>query len=196
MYDDICQRSLPTKILSSRSLSKKCEQESRELLGIPASSRPFHQRRFRSRDCPLGKQSHANPTRPIQSFEVTNLSHRIAKDSPSKLLRKPHRLATTPRLPGSRREFLKLLIPCNLRKRRLLQVFRPVPRVRILSAPPRSLSCRESRLFYLRNTRKLPVFRDYSQTNRTAENGPLGSDAVTVRLFSEGHMRSPVSRRA
>jgi hypothetical protein len=33
-----------------------------------------------------------------------------------------NRLATTPRLAGSRGEFLKLLIPRNLRKRRLLQV--------------------------------------------------------------------------
>ena len=38
------------------------------------------------------------------------------------LLRKPHRLATTARRAGSRREFLKLLIPCNLRQPRLLQV--------------------------------------------------------------------------
>jgi hypothetical protein len=34
-----------------------------------------------------------------------------------------------------------------------------------------------------RNTRNMPVFRDYSHTNWTAENGLLGSEGVTVPAF-------------
>jgi DNA-binding XRE family transcriptional regulator len=60
----------------------------------------------------------------------------------------------------------------------------PVPRVRIPPSPPRSLNRRESRLFYLRNTREMPVFRDNSSTNCTRENGLLGSEAGHCLGFS------------
>jgi hypothetical protein len=112
-----------SRLVGSEAMTaEKVRATKSKIIGNPPSSRPFHRRKFRSHDCPLGKQSHANPTRPIQSFEVTNLSHRIAKDSPSNSFGNLTGLATTPRLAGSRREFLKLLIPRNLRKRRLLQV--------------------------------------------------------------------------
>src|SRR5271154_2507095 len=52
----------------------------------------------------------------------------------------------------------------------------PVPRVRIPPSPPRSLNCREIPLALRRNTRIMPIFRDCSHTNRTAENGLLGSE--------------------
>ena len=59
-----------------------------------------------------------------------------------------------------------------------------VPKVRILLSPPRSLNCRESRLSYPRNTRYMPVFRDYSLTNRTPENGLLRIDRPNCPGFS------------
>ena len=64
------------------------------------------------------------------------------------------------------------------------------------SSPPRSLDCREIPPFYLRNTRTMPAFRDYSP-----ETGLQRTDCALRRpplsgLFSGGHMRSPVSRRA
>jgi len=101
--------------------AEKVRVRKSKMTGHPASSRPFHRRKSRSHDCPLGSHT---PTQSGQfrASEVTNLSHRIAKHSPSNSFGKPHRLATTPRLAGSRREFLKLLIPRNLPKRRLLQV--------------------------------------------------------------------------
>src|SRR5258706_1292863 len=51
--------------------------------------------------------------------------------------------------------------------------FRPVPRVRIHSSPPRSLDCREIPQTLPRKTRTMPVFRDIPHANRTAENGLL-----------------------
>ena len=42
-----------------------------------------------------------------------------------------------------------------------------------LRAPPASLNCREIPLHLPRNTRKMPVFRNISSSNRTGENGPL-----------------------
>ncbi len=61
--------------------------------------------------------------------------------------------------------------------------FKKVTKVRIALAPPRSLDCRENSLARRRNTRIMPVFRDYWQTNRTAENGLLGSKGATVLAF-------------
>src|SRR5258706_11367375 len=61
--------------------------------------------------------------------------------------------------------------------------FRPVPRVRIHSSPPRSLDCREIPLVLRRNTRTTPVFRDYSLTNRTVENGLLGRSGIGSPVF-------------
>jgi len=74
-------------------------------------------------------------------------------------------------------------LPCTVRKQRLIAPSRPVPRVRIPLSPPRSLKCRESRLLSLRNTQKMPVFRDYSKTNRTGENGLLGRKRGTILAF-------------
>ena len=43
----------------------------------------------------------------------------------------------------------------------------------------------------------MPVFRDFCSTNRTAETGLLGSEGGHCpKLFSGGHIRSPVSSRA
>ena len=100
------------------SASKKVEK----LLKISASDNSFPRRKFRSRDCPLGKQSHAKPNRPIQKLRSDELQPQNRQGFAFELVRKSHRLVTTPRLAGSRREFLKLFIPCNLSKRRLLRV--------------------------------------------------------------------------
>jgi hypothetical protein len=124
---------------------------------------------------------------------VTNLSHRIAKDS-FELLRKPHRLATTPRPARSRGEFLKLLIPCNLRTRRLLQVsdlyqgFESFPlRHAVCTAEKGGSSSRE--------IRENCAFRDYSQkTGQQRTDRPTAKGALPW-LFSGRHMSSPVSRR-
>jgi hypothetical protein len=59
----------------------------------------------------------------------------------------------------------------------------PVPRVRIHPSPPRSLAAENFRSFASRNTRTTPVFRDYPQTNRTAENGLLGFECSNVVAF-------------
>jgi hypothetical protein len=59
----------------------------------------------------------------------------------------------------------------------------PVPRVRIPPSPPSSLNCKGFSLALLRNTRIMPVFRDYSEANRTAENGLLVGEGATVPLF-------------
>jgi hypothetical protein len=49
----------------------------------------------------------------------------------------------------------------------------------------------------LQNTRDMPVFRDVSSENRTAENGLLGIECShQSTLFSGRQMRSPVSQRA
>jgi hypothetical protein len=45
------------------------------------------------------------------------------------------------------------------------------------------LTAEKFRLPLPRNTRNMPVLRDYSHTNRTAENGLLGSEGVTVPAF-------------
>jgi hypothetical protein len=52
-----------------------------------------------------------------------------------------------------------------------------------LRAPPASLNCREFPLVLSRNVRIMPVFRDYSQANRTSVNGLLVGEGVTVRPF-------------
>src|ERR1700731_4656388 len=74
---------------------------------------------------------------------------------------------------------------CEWLKQAVLKTAVPerVPGVRIPLPPPRSLAGRESRLLFLRNTQKMPVFRDYSQTNRTAENGLLRSRGLNVLAF-------------
>lgn len=117
---------------------------------------------------------------------MTNLSHRIAKDSPFRTPLETPRLATTARLAGSRREFLKLLIPRNLRKRRLLQVsdlyrgFESFPLRHVV------WTAEKIRTTFRRNTRNMPIFRDYLQTNRTVENGLLGSESAFCPGFSLG----------
>jgi len=61
--------------------------------------------------------------------------------------------------------------------------FKRVTKVRILLAPPCSLNCRGFPFDLRRNTRTMPVFRDYSQTNRTAENGLLSSEGGHLLAF-------------
>jgi hypothetical protein len=61
--------------------------------------------------------------------------------------------------------------------------FKKVTRVRIPISPPRSLNCGEIQRLFIRNTQKMPVFRDYSQANRTAENGLVGSEAAVFPAF-------------
>ena len=126
---------------------------------------------------------------------MTTFSHTIASASPLEASRKPHCLVC--RL-GSRQSqrISELVDSVQLTQTSALTGFRPVPRVRILPAPPRSLDCREIPLALRRNTRIMPVFRDYSQANRTGENGLLGIECGSVLVFSGGHMRSPVSTRA
>ena len=85
---------------------------------------------------------------------------------------------------GSLRRICELVDSAQLTQTSALTGFRPVPRVRILPAPPRSLHCRESRPFYLRNTRKLPVICDCARTNRTAENALLGREGGHCPGFS------------
>jgi hypothetical protein len=53
-----------------------------------------------------------------------------------------------------------------------------------LRPPPYSLDCREFPLDLRRNTRNMPVFRDYFQTNRTGENGPLSNEGGHCPGFS------------
>jgi len=72
--------------------------------------------------CLLGRQPHANATKPIQQLRSDHFQPQNRQGFAFELLRKSHGLATTSRLAGSRREFLKLFIPCNLSKRRLLRV--------------------------------------------------------------------------
>jgi hypothetical protein len=58
-------------------------------------------------------------------------------------------------------------------------------------SPPRSLERRERQLFCRRNTRKVPVFRDYSETNRIAENGLLDSEgAIAIAFLRRAHAQS------
>jgi len=53
------------------------------------------------------------------------------------------------------------------------------------------LRCREIPLVLDRNTRTMPVFRDYSQTNRTPENGLLGIECgVVLDFLQEAHAQS------
>jgi hypothetical protein len=82
---------------------------------------------------------------------------------------------------------------CEWLKQAVLKTAVPerVPGVRIPLPPPRSLDCRESRLLFLRNTHKMPVFSDYSQTNGTVENGLLGIECGIVLAFlQEAHVQS------
>jgi hypothetical protein len=113
------------------------------------------------------------------------------------LLRKPHRLATIQRLAGSRREFLKFLIPCNLRDTSALAGFRPVPRVRIPPSPPRSLDCRESSPLlpskYAKHARISRFFTDKPDYRERTARHQIPSVSW---LFSRRHIRSPVSSRA
>ena len=75
---------------------------------------------------------------------------------------------------------------CEWLKQAVLKTAVPerVPGVRIPLPPPRSLDCREIQLALRPNTRIMPVFRDYSQTNRTAENGLLGIECSRCPGFS------------
>src|SRR5205807_2383635 len=59
----------------------------------------------------------------------------------------------------------------------------PVPRVRIPPSPPRSLDCGESWPFFLRNTRKLPVFRDIRKQTGLERTDCSTAKAVTVSAF-------------
>jgi hypothetical protein len=74
---------------------------------------------------------------------------------------------------------------CEWLKQAVLKTAVPerVPGVRIPLPPPRSLDCREIPFALRRNTRIMPVFRDYSETNRTAENGLLDREGVTAIAF-------------
>src|SRR5712691_1851623 len=55
--------------------------------------------------------------------------------------------------------------------------------VRIPLSPPRNLDCREIRLFFLQNTQKMPVFRDYSPKTGLQRTDSSASTAVTVLVF-------------
>jgi hypothetical protein len=50
------------------------------------------------------------------------------------------------------------------------------PGVRIPPSPPRSLDCREFLPLFPAEFANMPVFRDSSSANRTAENGLLSRD--------------------
>jgi hypothetical protein len=97
-------------------------------------------------------------------MSVMAMFHQLAFDRPSNIFRGCCKCFTTSE-GGENDPFAKPLYGLT-----------PVPRVRIPPSPPRSLDRRESRPFFLRNTQKMPVFRDYSQTNRTAENGPHSTE--------------------
>ena len=93
----------------------------RQSLEIRASTnRPPRELQFH--DCPLRRQSHENPIGLPGDGNSDHFQPQNRQGFAFELLRKPHRLATTTRLARSRGEFLKLLIPCSLRTRRLLQV--------------------------------------------------------------------------
>jgi hypothetical protein len=64
------------------------------------------------------------------------------------------------------------------------------------ASPPFSLHWTETSPALLRNSRTMPVFRDYSPAKRTAENALLASNAVIALAFLRRHMRSPVSKRS
>ena len=155
-----------------------------KVLEISASSNSFHRRKFRSRDCPLGKQSHANPNRPIQELRSDQFQPQNRQGFAFELLRKPHRLATTARPACSRGEFLKLLIPCNLRTRRLLQVSDLYRGFECLPLRHAVWTAEKFHRPFPRNMRKMPVFRDYSLINRTGENGLSDSKEAFLLGFS------------
>jgi hypothetical protein len=89
---------------------------------------------------------------------------------------------------------LKLLIPCNLRTRRLLQVsdlyrgfeFTPLRHaVSTAEKLPRRLP---------RNMRKMPIFHDNFAANRTAENGLPDSEGGNYHGFlRRAHAKSGFS---
>jgi len=106
---------------------------------------------------------------------MTAFSHRIAKDSPFNSFGTPP-VGDDCAASRQSQRILQAPDPLQLTLTSALTGFKTVPRVRIHSAPPRSLKCREIPLALRRNTRRMPVFRDYSPTSRTAENGLLRRD--------------------
>jgi hypothetical protein len=113
---------------------------------------------------------------------VTTFSHTIASASPLDTRRETALFSIWNGEQPVRR-ISELVDSAQLTQTPALTPFRPVPRVRILPAPPRSLNCREISLALRRNARIMPIFRDYSQANRTAENGLLGIECGTVLAF-------------
>jgi hypothetical protein len=88
-------------------------------------------------------------------------------------------------------EFLKQLIPRNLRKCRLLSHSDLYRRFESFPLRQQVLTAEKSRRLFPRNTRKMPIFRDSSSANRTAEKGPLDGDGgIFLAFLWRAHARS------
>jgi hypothetical protein len=115
-------------------------------------------------------------------FLVTTFSHTIASASPLEASRS-WAVWRAEWGAGSPGEFLNRLIPRNLRKRRLLHLSDLYRGFESFFLRHASLICREFPLALRRNTRIMPVFRNISSSNRTAENGLLVGEGGTIPAF-------------
>jgi len=70
---------------------------------------------------------------------------------------------------------------------------RPVPRVRIVTAPPRSPGCREAGLHSSENRWKAPQFPNFCFQTGPEKMSHCRSQAILLAFFSEGTTCSPVS---
>jgi hypothetical protein len=98
------------------------------------------------------------------------------------------------RLAGSRREFLKLLIPRNLRKRWLLQVSDLYRGFGCLPLRQQVLSAEKITATFPEILERWPFFAIIPQQKDCGERTAQLRMGSLSRLFSAGHMRSPVSR--
>jgi hypothetical protein len=126
---------------------------------------------------------------------VTTFSHTIASASPLEASRKPDCLVC--RLASRQSQRIPELVDsAQLTQTSALTGFRPVPRVRILPAPPRSLDCREFLpLFTAKCAKHARISRFFFDKPDCRERTAYQWTRSLCWLFSGGHMDSPVSRR-
>jgi len=118
------------------------------------------------------------------TLKVTTFSHTIASASPLEVLRNQHCLACEWEGRQSPENCWNWLIPCNLRKLASC-VVQTCTRVRIHSAPPRSLDAEK---FDASSSKygNMPIFRDICSRNGLERTHLLGSEEHSPGFFLGG----------
>jgi hypothetical protein len=159
-----------------RSFVTKHEQESLKIFIIYPFCEHTRQRDFFALDCPASAQSRAKPFGRLGGVGSDHSQPHNRLRFASRSFAKPHCLACRMGSRQSAGEFLNQLIPRNLRKRRLLRHSDLYRGFESHSLRHAVLTAENPCLYFPQNARTMPIFRDNSSANRTAENGLLTSE--------------------